>query len=238
MLAPADQIARLRLTRSETIGPVTYFQLLARFGSAQAALDAIPDLAARGGGRAPRLASSADAEREFEQVARLGARHLFVGEGLYPALLAELDAPPPALTVKGDLSLLARQAVAIVGARNASAAASRFARQLAHSLGAAGIAIVSGLARGVDSAAHDGSLETGTIAVIAGAVWLVAVVLTRISSVGGIAAAISAPIVAAIFGRIDFAILFLGFTLLIVWKHRANIGRLVAGTEPKLGKAA
>ena len=173
MLAPADRIARLRLIRSETIGPVTYFQLLARFGSAQAALDAIPDLAARGGGRAPRLASSADAEREIEQVARLGAGHLFVGESLYPVLLAELDAPPPALTVKGDLSLLARQAVAIVGARNASAAACRFARQLAHNLGAAGIAIVSGLARGVDSAAHDGSLETGTIAVIAGGIDIV-----------------------------------------------------------------
>jgi DNA processing protein len=173
MPAPADQIARLRLIRSDTIGPVTYFQLLARFGSAQAALDAIPDLAARGGGRAPRLASRADAEREIEQVARLGARYLFLGQGSYPALLAELEAPPPALIVKGDSNLLDRQAVAIVGARNASAAACRFARQLAHTLGDAGIAIVSGLARGVDSAAHDGALESGTIAVIAGGIDIV-----------------------------------------------------------------
>jgi len=173
MAAPAEQIARLRLIRSETFGPVTYFQLLARFGTAQAALDAIPDLAARGGGRAPRLASVAEAEREIEQVARLGATHLFVGQGLYPQLLAELDAPPPALIVKGNLGLLDRRAVAIVGARNASAAACRFARQLAHNLGGAGFAIVSGLARGVDSAAHDGALDSGTIAVIAGGIDIV-----------------------------------------------------------------
>jgi DNA processing protein len=171
--APADQIARLRLIRSDNIGPITYFQLLARFGSAQAAIDAIPDLAARGGGRAPRLASPADAEREVEQVARLGARHLFLGQGLYPSLLAEIETAPPALIVKGDLDLLDRKAVAIVGARNASAAACRFARQLAHNLGTAGIAIVSGLARGVDSAAHDGALDTGTIAVIAGGIDIV-----------------------------------------------------------------
>jgi DNA processing protein len=168
--ASADQIARLRLIRSDNIGPVTYFQLLARFGSAQAALDAIPDLAARGGGRPPKLASRSDVEREIDQVTRLGARHLFLGGGLYPLLLAELESPPPALIVKGDLALLDRMAVAIVGARNASAAACRFARQLAHNLGAADIAIVSGLARGVDSAAHDGALETGTIAVIAGGI--------------------------------------------------------------------
>jgi DNA processing protein len=167
MPAPADRIARLRLIRSENIGPVTYFQLLARFGSAQAALDAIPDLAARGGGRAPKLASKAEVEREIERVAGLGARHLFLGQGLYPPLLAELETAPPALIVKGDLNLLDKMSVAIVGARNASAAACRFARMLAHNLGAAGTVIVSGLARGIDSAAHDGALDTGTIAVIA-----------------------------------------------------------------------
>jgi len=170
MKASADQVARLRLIRSDSIGPITYVQLLARFGSAQAAIDAIPDLAARGGGRAPRIATSVEAEREIEQVARLGARHLFLGESLYPALLAEIETAPPVLTVKGDAGLFERNAVAIVGARNASAAACRFARQLAHALGGAGIAIVSGLARGVDSAAHDGALESGTIAVIAGGI--------------------------------------------------------------------
>jgi DNA processing protein len=173
MPSPADHVARLRLIRSEKIGPITYFQLLARFGSAQAAIDAIPDLAARGGGRAPRLASAAEIEREIEQVARLGARHLFLGQGLYPPLLAELETAPPALIVKGDLALLDRPAIAIVGARNASAAACRFARMLALALGEAGTIIVSGLARGVDSAAHDGALDTGTIAVIAGGIDIV-----------------------------------------------------------------
>ena len=170
MPAPADHVARLRLIRSENIGPVTYFQLLARFGSAQTAIDAIPDLAARGGGRAPRLASRAEVEREIDEVARLGARHLFLGQGSYPLLLAELETAPPALIVKGDLSLLDKSAVAIVGARNASAAACRFARMLALALGEAGTIIVSGLARGVDSAAHDGALDSGTIGVIAGGI--------------------------------------------------------------------
>ena len=166
----ADQIARLRLIRSDNIGPITYFQLLARFGSAQAAIDAIPDLAARGGGRAPRLAARAQIEREVEAVERLGARYLFLGQGLYPPLLAELEAAPPALIVKGHLTLLDKPTVAMVGARNASAAACRFARQLAQSVGQAGMVIVSGLARGIDTAAHDGALETGTIAVIAGGI--------------------------------------------------------------------
>lgn len=170
MTAPADHIARLRLIRSDNIGPVTYFQLLARFGSAQAAIDAIPDLAARGGGRAPRLASRAEIEREMARVEALGGRYLFLGQGLYPPLLAELETAPPALIVKGDLTLLDKLSVALVGARNASAAACRYARMLAAALGEAGTVIVSGLARGVDSAAHDGALDTGTIAVIAGGI--------------------------------------------------------------------
>jgi DNA processing protein len=165
-----DQVARLRLIRSDNIGPVTYFQLLARFGTASAALSAIPDLAARGGGRAPRLASRASIEREVETVARLGARYLFLGQGLYPPLLAELETAPPALIARGHLSLLDRPAVAVVGARNASAAACRFARGLAQKLGEAGAVVVSGLARGIDTAAHDGALETGTVAVVAGGI--------------------------------------------------------------------
>jgi len=173
MSPPPDRVARLRLIRSENIGPVTYFQLLARFGSAQAAIDAIPDLAARGGGRAPRLAAKAEVEREIERVGKLGARHLFLGQGLYPPLLAELETAPPALIVKGDLTLLDKMSVAVVGARNASAAACRFARLLAHNLGAAGTVVVSGLARGIDSAAHDGALDTGTVAVIAGGIDIV-----------------------------------------------------------------
>ena len=170
MPATPEQIARLRLIRTDQIGPITYFQLLARFGSAQAAIDAIPDLAARGGGRAPRLATAAVIEREIAQVERLGARYLFLGDGPYPPLLAEIETAPPALFAMGRLDLLDRPAVAMVGARNASAAACRFARQLAYELGGAGTVIVSGLARGIDSAAHDGALESGTIAVIAGGI--------------------------------------------------------------------
>lgn len=164
-----DRAARLRLIRSANIGPVTYFQLLARFGSAEAALRAIPDLAARGG-RTPRIAPPGAIEAEIEAVERLGARYLFKGRGLYPPLLAELETAPPALVVKGRLSLLEMSPVAMVGARNASAAACRFARTLAHDLGGEGMAVVSGLARGIDTAAHDGGLATGTIAVIAGGI--------------------------------------------------------------------
>ena len=170
MPASVDHIARLRLIRSDNIGPITYFQLLARFGSAQAAIDAIPDLAARGGGRAPKLAARAQIEREMERVEQLGARYLFLGQGLYPPLLAELESAPPALIVKGDLALLDRLCVAMVGARNASAAACRYARILSQALGAAGAVVVSGLARGIDSAAHDGALDSGTIGVIAGGI--------------------------------------------------------------------
>lgn len=163
-----DLVDRLRLIRSPTIGPVSYRHLMSRFGSASTALDALPDLARRGGGSAPRIVPRADAEREIARVEAIGGRYLLLGQGLYPRLLAELDNAPPILTVKGNLALLDRQLVAIVGARNASAAACRFARTLAHELGAEDIITVSGLARGIDSAAHDGSLASGTIAVIAG----------------------------------------------------------------------
>jgi DNA processing protein len=169
-MGSAEDIARLRLIRSDQVGPVTYHHLLLRFGSAQAALDAIPDLAARGGGQPPRIASVAEIEREMAQVERFGASYLFLGEGGYPPLLAQLEAAPPALIAKGDADLLERPSVAIVGARNASAAACRFARTLAQQLGEGGMAVVSGLARGVDSAAHDGALATGTIAAVAGGV--------------------------------------------------------------------
>ena len=163
-----DLVDRLRLIRSPTIGPVSYRHLLSRFGSATAALDALPDLARRGGGAAPRIVPRAEAEREIATVEKLGGRYLLLGQGLYPRLLAELDNAPPVITVKGDLTLLDKPSAAIVGARNASAAACRFSRGLAHDLGAEGIVVVSGLARGIDSAAHDGSLASGTIAVIAG----------------------------------------------------------------------
>lgn len=165
--AQGDVLDRLRLIRSANIGPVTYFQLIQRFGTAKAALAAIPDLAARGGGKAPRLADAGEVACEIETVERLGARYLFLGQGLYPALLAETDTAPPALIVRGNLNLLDRPAIAIVGARNASAAACRFARDLALGLANEGVTVVSGLARGIDTAAHQGALEGGTIGVIA-----------------------------------------------------------------------
>ncbi|RYY26057.1 MAG: DNA-protecting protein DprA [Sphingomonadales bacterium] len=158
--------ARLRLLRSANIGPVTYRQLIARFGSAEAALEALPMLAARGGGRAPRIADAGYVRREIAAVERLGARYLFIGDAEYPALLAETDSAPPALIVRGRSALLARTCVAMVGARNASAAACRFARQLALGLADAEVTVVSGLARGIDTAAHVGSLP-GTVGVIA-----------------------------------------------------------------------
>jgi len=118
----------------------------------------------------PALCSVADAEREIARVEKAGARYLALGQGLYPRLLAELEDAPPLLTARGNLNLLDRTAVAIVGARNASAAACRFARGLAHDLGQNDLVVVSGLARGIDTAAHDGALETGTIGVVAGGI--------------------------------------------------------------------
>ena len=161
-----DAAARLRLIRTAGIGPVTYRQLIARFATAAAAIEALPTLARRGGGKPPTLADPAAIDREMASTARLGARYVFIGEPDYPALLAEIDNPPPALIVRGDIALAHRPTVAIVGARNASAAACRFARQLGHDLAAADTSVVSGLARGVDTAAHVGA-GPATIAVIA-----------------------------------------------------------------------
>ena len=165
-----DLIDRIRLVRSPGIGPVTFRQLIARFGSARSALEAIPDLARRGGGKSPRLIDTNQAEQEAARVEKFGARYLALGQGLYPSLLAEMDDAPPLLIARGDLNLLDRRAIAIVGARNASAAACQFARGLAHDLSLQGVLVVSGLARGIDSAAHDGALANGTAGVVAGGI--------------------------------------------------------------------
>jgi DNA processing protein len=167
---PQDLIDRLRLLRTPGIGPITFHQLIARFGTPAAALAAIPDLARRGGGKTPRIATMDEASAEAEQVERLGARYLASGNGTYSSLLSQIDDAPPLLIAKGDLSLLDRPAVAMVGARNASAAACRFARGLAAELGREGLVVVSGLARGIDSAAHDGAIASGTIGVVAGGI--------------------------------------------------------------------
>jgi DNA processing protein len=169
-LDAAERIARLRLIRTPRIGPVAYHHLLQRFGSGAAALSALPDLARRGGGAQLEAASAAGAEAELERLDRLGARCLFRGTAGYPRLLDRIEAAPPMLSIKGDPALLDRRAVAMVGARNASGAAIRFARMLAHELAEAGWLVVSGLARGIDTAAHLGSIHAGTAAVIAGGI--------------------------------------------------------------------
>lgn len=161
----------LRLARTENVGAVTFDQLIGRFGEASLALAALPDLARRGGRMAGvRIASAAEAEKELADGAALGARLIASCEPDFPQALAALDPPPPVIWVRGDHKLLDRRTVAIVGARVASAAGQRFARGLAAELGQSDLAIVSGLARGIDAAAHEGSLPTGTVAVLGGGI--------------------------------------------------------------------
>ena len=162
-------IDRLRLIRSHRIGPVSYRQLIQRFGSAGEALKALPDLAARGGGKFV-AADLRQIEAEVVQAGKAGARYLFLDSPEYPDLLAELDNAPAAFTYRGDLAVLGRVSVAIVGARNASAGACKFARTLAMELASQSIVVVSGLARGIDTASHIGALKGGTIAVVAGGI--------------------------------------------------------------------
>jgi DNA processing protein len=164
-LSQAEAFARIRLLRSPNIGPISYRQLLARFGRAEAALAALPDLAGRRG-VAYRPAGTAAIEAEVAAVRRAGARYLFHDQPGYPALLGELVSAPPILICRGDGALAQAPCVAVVGARNASAAAVRLARDFAAALGQAGLVVVSGLARGIDGAAHEGAFPR-TIGVIA-----------------------------------------------------------------------
>ncbi len=170
-LGERERIAWLRLARAEAVGPVTFTHLIGRYGSAARALEALPELARRGGrAQSLRVPSLAEAQGELAAGAALGARLIGASEPGFPRLLAVLDPPPPLIWALGDGALLARRAVAIVGARVASAAGRRFAKTLAGALGEAGYGVVSGMARGIDSAAHEGALATGTIAVLAGGV--------------------------------------------------------------------
>lgn len=168
-LDDAQRLACLRLIRSENVGPVTFRELINHYGGAEAALDALPELSRRAG-RTLRICSRERALGELERAARNGAFPVFTIEPGYPKALAHLDAPPPALYVKGKIDLLNRPAIAIVGSRQASGAGLTLARRFAGTLGAAGLVIISGLARGIDSAAHEASLATGTIAVLAGGI--------------------------------------------------------------------
>ncbi len=173
-LSRGQRLAWLRLIRSENVGPATFRALVNEFGGAEAAIAALPMLSRRGG-RAHdiRLCTEAEAEAELARAESLGARLVAVGEPGYPPALAHVEAPPPVLYIKGRTDLAAIPIVAIVGARNGSAVGQKFTRQLASELGLEGFVIASGLARGIDTAAHRAALEHGTIAVLAGGIDIV-----------------------------------------------------------------
>jgi DNA processing protein len=167
-LSDEQRLDWLRLIRSDNVGPRTFRDLIHHFGGARAALDALPSLARRGGASRTRICSIEDAERELKAARAAGVTLVGLGEPDYPQRLTMIDDAPPLLAVRGDANIFDRPLVAIVGSRNASAAGCKFAERLARELGDAGYGIVSGLARGIDAAAHRASIVSGTIAVLAG----------------------------------------------------------------------
>ncbi|HEV7996491.1 MAG TPA: DNA-processing protein DprA [Stellaceae bacterium] len=173
-LEPEERLDWLRLIRTESIGPISFYAMLRRFGSARAALEALPRLARRGERTGTVTAvTRAAAAAELTALDRIGGRFVCWGEPLYPGALGAVEDAPPILSVLGRAELLNQPALAMVGARNASANGRRLARELAEGLGRAGLVVVSGLARGIDAAAHLGAFETGTVAVVAGGVDIV-----------------------------------------------------------------
>lgn len=170
-LSDAERIDWLRLIRTRNVGPLLFFELIERFGTAAAAVDALPGLSRRAGGRRKFTIPDTDsAIAELEALTKAGGRAIALCEPDYPEALAAIADPPPLLFLRGDAAMLKRPAIAIVGARNASANGRRFAEEMAGALGEAGYVVVSGLARGIDGAAHAGALDTGTVAAIAGGI--------------------------------------------------------------------
>jgi DNA processing protein len=167
-LTDEQRLDWLRLIRSENVGPRTFRALVNQFGGASAALEALPDLARRGGRPRLKIATRAEAEREMATALRLGVRFVAMGEPDYPRTLQAIDTAPPLIAVRGPTDVLSKPCVAIVGSRNASAAGLTFAERLSRQLGEAGYVVVSGLARGIDTRAHRAALDTGTVAVLAG----------------------------------------------------------------------
>lgn len=168
-LSDAERLSRLRLIRSDNIGPRTFRALIRHCGDAASALERLPELARRGGAaRQGRICSEADAHAELDGCKNLGISLVAPGEAFYPPRLAMIDDAPPLLAVRGTLEALMQPMIAIVGSRNASGAGLKFAQSLARDLGEAGFVIISGLARGIDQAAHRASLSSGTVAVLAG----------------------------------------------------------------------
>ncbi|NVD44145.1 DNA-processing protein DprA [Qipengyuania atrilutea] len=174
-LSQAEAFARIRLLRSPHIGPIAYRRLLERFGTAREAIEALPNLGGEGK-RRYRAVKAEQVEREIAAVKKAGAKYLFHDQADFPELLAEIESAPPILTYRGDWQLAAQPCIAIVGARNASASAIKLARDFACGLAEAGVTVVSGLARGIDGAAHEGALGAGagaTIGVIASGIEIV-----------------------------------------------------------------
>jgi DNA processing protein len=169
-LSEAQRRAWLRLARTPNVGPVTFAQLISRFGTAEAALDALPRLVQRGGGDKARIPSKDEIDRELDALAKIGGRVLASCEPEYPRGLVAADPAPPVISVLGHVTLLQREMIAIVGARNASALGRRLAATLAKKLSESDLVVASGLARGIDAAAHEGALANGTVAVVAGGV--------------------------------------------------------------------
>ena len=162
-----DKIDWLRLARTETVGPITFHRLIAKYGTAAKALDALPILTKN---KPITICDVATAEREFETVLKHNGKMIFAGDADYPLALTSLEDAPPVLTVLGRTDTLSNQSVALVGSRNASINGRKLAHKMASDLGKSNMTVVSGLARGIDTAAHEGSLQTGTVAVVAGGV--------------------------------------------------------------------
>ena len=167
-LSDEQRLDWLRLIRSDNVGPRTFRELINHFGGARAALEALPSLARRGGASGTRICTLEEAAAELKAARALGIELVALGEADYPMRLQTIDDAPPLLAVRGERATLTRPLIAIVGSRNASAVGMKFADRLARDIGAAGYGIVSGLARGIDAAAHRASLDTGTVAVLAG----------------------------------------------------------------------
>ncbi|KSV63570.1 DNA protecting protein DprA [compost metagenome] len=168
-LTERQKISWLRLIRSDNVGPIAFRDLINHFGTAENALDALPELSRRGGTKqAYRVATVSEAERELEAARRCGAVFVGIGEPGYPSALRQIDGAPPLLAMKGDLKAATRPSLGIVGSRNASVSGAKFAAMIARDAGRAGYVVTSGLARGIDTAAHRASLESGTIAALAG----------------------------------------------------------------------
>lgn len=164
-----ERMSWLQLSRTENIGPVTFYRLLEAYGSASKAIEALPELAKRGGRAKPLIAAPlTQVEREYQALKKFGGDILCAGEEAYPVSLAAIDDAPPVITYTGNLNLLKQTCVGIVGSRNASLNGRKFTEKLARDLGTAGVSVISGLARGIDTAAHAGSIETGTVAVLGG----------------------------------------------------------------------